>query len=178
MGSRPPAPATTWTSADRRDHLRAMLADLTASPPRRQFTRTAKQTTWSPYLNAGKILRRLEAGTTECPSPQDNWEMLEPVTPDGTDIGKNEYCAIRVTLRNTGAVPWQGRLLSRLGVTVSTVMPLTPRVVSVPDTKPGDSCSGPATPPTGGPFTSPWRQPPPSAHRRPCPYPQASACRA
>ena len=44
-------------------------------------------------------------------------------------------------LRNTGQVPWKGRLLSRLGVTVSTVMPLTPRVVSVPDTEPGGTCS-------------------------------------
>lgn len=140
MGS-PPAPATTWTTADRRDHLRAMLADLSARPPRRQFTRTAKQTTWSPYPNAGEILSRLEAGTAECPSPRDHCEVLEPVTPDGTDIGKSEYFAIRVTLRNTGEVPWQGRLLSRLGVTVSTVMPLTPRVVSVPDTEPGGSCS-------------------------------------
>jgi hypothetical protein len=46
-----------------------------------------------------------------------------------------------VALGNTGEVPWKGRLLSRIGVTVSTVMPMTPRVISVPDTEPGGSCS-------------------------------------
>ena len=35
----------------------------------------------------------------------------------------------------------EGRLLSRLGVTVSTVMPMTQRVVSVPDTEPGGTCT-------------------------------------
>lgn len=67
--------------------------------------------------------------------------MLESFPPEGTDIGKKDYLPIRVTLRNTGKVAWEGRLLSRLGVTVSTVMPLTQRVVSVPDTKPGGSCT-------------------------------------
>ena len=46
-----------------------------------------------------------------------------------TDIGTSEYFAIQVTLRNAGEVPWEGRLLSRLGVAVSTVMPMTPRVI-------------------------------------------------
>ena len=138
---RPPAPATTWTTDDRRDHLRALLADLTAGPPRRRYTRTAKQVAWSPYPTAREILSGLNAGSTEQPSPRDQWEMLEPSPPEGTDIGKSEYFAIRVILRNTGQVPWKGRLLSRLGVTVSTVMPLTPRVVSVPDTEPGGTCS-------------------------------------
>lgn len=46
-----------------------------------------------------------------------------------------------MTLQNTGEVPWKGRLLSRIGATVSTVMPVTPRVLSVPDTEPGGSCS-------------------------------------
>jgi transcriptional regulator with XRE-family HTH domain len=138
---RPPAPATTWTTDDRRAHLRALLADLTASPPRRRFTRTAKPTTWSPYPAAEEILSRLDEGSTERPSPKDHWEIIESSSPEGTDIGKSEYFAIRVTLRNTGEVPWTGRLLSRLGVTVSTVMPVTPRVVSVPDTEPGGSCS-------------------------------------
>ncbi len=67
--------------------------------------------------------------------------MLESFPPEGTDIGKGEHLPIRVTLRNAGQIPWKGRLLSRLGVTVSTVMPMTPRVVSVPDTEPGDSCT-------------------------------------
>ncbi len=138
---RPPAPSTTWTVDDRRDHLRALLADLTSSPPRRQYTRTAKQVNWSPYPTAGEILSRLNAGTAERPSAQDHWEMLEPSSTEGTDIGKSEYFAIQVALRNTGEVPWKGRLLSRLGVTVSTVMPVTPRVISVPDTEPGGSCS-------------------------------------
>ena len=137
----PPAPATMWTTADRRDHLRALLADLTASPPRRRFTRTAKQVTWSPYSTAREILSRLNAGSAERPSAQDHWEMLEAFPPEETDIGKSEYFAIRVTLRNTGGVPWKGRLLIRLSVTVSTVMPVTPRVVSVPDTELGGSCS-------------------------------------
>ena len=138
---RPPAPATTWTTDDRRDHLRALLADLTASPPKRRFTRTATQATWSPYPRAGEILSRLDAGSAERPNAQDRWEMLESSLPEGTDIGKSEYFAIKVSLRNTGEVPWKDRLLSRLGVTVSTVMPMAPRVVSVPDTEPGGICT-------------------------------------
>jgi transcriptional regulator with XRE-family HTH domain len=138
---RPPAPATAWTIDDRRAHLRALLADLTASPPRRRFTRTAKPATWSPYPTAAEILSRLDEDSTERPGEQDQLEMLESSSPEGTDIGKSEYFAIRVTLRNTGEVPWKGRLLSRVGVTVSTVMPVTPRVISVPDTEPGGSCT-------------------------------------
>ncbi len=138
---RTPAPATTWTPDDRCAHLRALLADITASPPRRGFTRTGTTITWSPYPAAGEILSIIDAGSAERPSAQDQWEMLEAFPPEGTDIGKGEYLPIRVTLRNAGQIPWKGRLLSRLGVTVSTVMPMTPRVVSVPDTKPGDSCT-------------------------------------
>jgi hypothetical protein len=135
------APATTWTPGDRRDHLRAMLADLTATPPRRRFARTGTQETWSPYPAAGEILRRLDAGSPERPSAQDRWEMIGPSSHSRTDIGKKEYFAIQVTLRNTGEIPWEGRLLSRLGVAVSTVMPMTPRVIPVPRTEPGGTCS-------------------------------------
>lgn len=139
--SRPPAPATTWTTADRRHHLRCLLADLTANPPRRRFTSAAGQPAWSPYPTAGRILSGLEASCAERPSAHDRWEKLESPSPERADIGKSEYFGIPVTLRNAGEVPWKGRLLSRLGVTVSTVMPMTPRVVSVPDTEPGGTCS-------------------------------------
>jgi hypothetical protein len=139
---RPPAPATTWTTAERRAHLRAMLADLTASPPRRQFTLTEKRATLpGAHVTAGEILKRLDAGSAERPSARDQWEIVESFPTEGTDIGKKGYLPIRVTLRNTGQVPWKGRLLSRLGVAVSTVMPMTQRVVSVPDTEPGASCT-------------------------------------
>ena len=66
--------------------------------------------------------------------------MVQLLPSEGEDVGKKAYLPTQVTLRNTGKVPWKGRLLYRLGVTVSTVMPMTQRVVSVPDTEPGDSC--------------------------------------
>jgi hypothetical protein len=139
---RPPAPATTWTTEDRRAHLRAMMADLTARPPRRQFTLTkGRAPLRSAHVTAGEILRRLDTSTTERPSPDDDWEVVRAMPPEGEDVGKKAYLPTQVTLRNTGKVPWTGRLLYRLGVTVSTVMPMTQRVVSVPDTAPGDSCT-------------------------------------
>jgi transcriptional regulator with XRE-family HTH domain len=141
LRARPPARSTMWTTDDRRDHLRAIVADLTATPPRRRFTRTVTQLAWSPYARAEEVLSRLDAGSTERPSAKDRWEMLEPLSPGETDIGKNEYFAIQVELRNTGEVPWKGRLLSRLGVPVTSVLPMTPRVLSVPDTEPGGRCS-------------------------------------
>ena len=139
---RPPAPATTWTTDDRRNHFRAMLADLTAEPPRRGFTRTGQRAALrSARVTAGEILRRLDADSAERPSAHDQWEVVESFPPEGTDIGKKDHLPARLTLRNTGTVPWKGRLLSRLGVTVSTVMPMTQRVVSVPDTEPGGICT-------------------------------------
>lgn len=138
----PPAPATLWTTEDRRAHLRTMLADLTADEPARRFERTTEHATVPEHVMAGEVLRRLNEGSAESPSPQDHyqWELLESSWTDVTDIGKRPYFAVHVRLHNTGEVPWKGRLLSRLGVTVSTVMPATPRVTPVPDTEPGGSC--------------------------------------
>lgn len=128
---RPPAPSTIWTPDQRHDHLRAMLADLATSPPRRQFKRTAKQQDWSPCAAAEEILARLDAGSAEHPDRRDQWE-IKPLLPTEADIGKSEYFLIKLELRNTGAVPWKGRLLRRLGVGVTPMLPMTPRVLSVP----------------------------------------------
>ena len=138
----PPAPATMWTTDDRRAHLRTMLADLTADEPLRRFERTTEHATVREHVMAAEVLRRLDEGPAERPSPQDHyqWEVLESSWTDVTDIGKHPYFAVHVRLHNTGEIPWKGRLLSRLGVTVSTVMPATPRATPVPDTEPGGSC--------------------------------------
>jgi hypothetical protein len=57
--------------------------------------------------------------------------MLEPAPLTVTDVDKSHYFLHPGDPRNPGEVPWKGRLLSRLGVSGSTAMPFTPRVVSV-----------------------------------------------
>jgi hypothetical protein len=55
-------------------------------------------------------------------------------------VEHGELFVLTLRLHNAGSVPWRDRMLLRLGPPVSSSLPLTPAVLPVPDTDPGELC--------------------------------------
>ncbi|NEA32804.1 hypothetical protein [Streptomyces sp. SID13031] len=89
------------------------------------------------------VRRRLELGATGGPFRPvegDAVGILSTASSARIQVDHSEPFVLELKLCNRGIVPWRDRLLFRLGAPVTSSLPLTPAILPVPDTDPGDSC--------------------------------------
>ena len=106
---------------------------------------------------------KLEAAKPEPrPIPGDKSEWIGDVTvPDDTVMQPGQAFTKTWAIRNAGSVPWEGRYLTRIGVSNKTFSQNTPPRVEIPDTMPGEEVqiSVPVVAPTAAGTTQVhWKQ--------------------
>lgn len=87
------------------------------------------------------VVERLARGQGRTfPAADDGVAVVAAESRLSAALDRGDLFILTVTLRNTGNQPWTDRLLFRLGPPVASSLPLTPAVLPVPDTAPGDTC--------------------------------------
>jgi hypothetical protein len=141
--SEPVAPSTLWDAGARRRYFNDLVAGLAADPPTRWYEPLSRKYRLCYYTDLAELHRRLAAGSNPHPSMAqagDEWQALGDTDPVQVRLTGRQGTVVALRLRNTGHVPWRDRLLWRLGAGVTSLLPMTPSLLVLPDTAPGEDC--------------------------------------